>query len=564
MNDQTDAQLLAAWARTRLEPAFAELVRRYVDLVHSAALRMVCDADLAKDVTQGVFVALAKDAGRIRDCRVLAGWLHRTAQNIAAQTVRTEVRRRVREQEAATMNELLGTESEAPWENIAPYLDGALGELSEPDRDVVLLRYFENKSLREVGQALGTSDDTAQKRVSRAVERLREFLAKRGVAVGASGLGVIISTHAVQAAPVGLAGAISTTAVFAGSTIATATTATAVKTIAMTTLQKTFVTATIAVLAGVGIYEARKNSTLREENDSLQQQVGQLKSENDNFSNRLARLENTPSPSGEALPEKQFNELLRLRGVVAAARRENEEVRRAASAGGVVDSSTTNANSLDQIIKVLRDTDPSEAGDDRRYKAAEQLKGLGSQAVKGLPVFRELLRSGNQETRYAGARAMAMISRVSPEAFQELNRALSDPDKGVRDAATHGVSLLFDPEFQNVDAGSTLPILVQNLRDPYQVVRSDTAIALLNFIQDQKRKGRSSEPALIIPALTQNLEDPYRYARYHAVLGLQEYGDAAKSAIPQLRKLLQDSDPSVRGAAIQALERISKGSSTSN
>ena len=150
MNDQTDAQLLRAYAEHRSEPAFAELVRRHVDIVHSAALRMVCDSHLAQDVTQGVFVALASNAAQLTDRPVLSGWLHRTAQNIAAQTVRTDVRRRVREQEAAAMNELLAAEPDALWEHIAPHLDAALGELSEADRDAVLLRYFERKSASEM------------------------------------------------------------------------------------------------------------------------------------------------------------------------------------------------------------------------------------------------------------------------------------------------------------------------------------------------------------------------------------------------------------------------------
>jgi RNA polymerase sigma factor (sigma-70 family) len=256
MNVLTDEELLQDYAEERSEAAFTQLARRHVDLVYSAALRMVHDEHLAEDVTQGVFLALAQNARRLRNRRALPGWLHHTTQHLAANAVRAEVRRRGREQEAAAMNELLATESNPGWELIAPYLDAALGELSETDRGAVLLRYFENKSLREVGQALGTSDDTAQKRVSRAVERLREFFARRGVTAGASGLIVVISANAVQAAPVGLAVTISTAAALGGTTITGTATATATKAIAMTTLKKTIVGVALAAAVGTGIYHA--------------------------------------------------------------------------------------------------------------------------------------------------------------------------------------------------------------------------------------------------------------------------------------------------------------------
>src|SRR5947207_13224664 len=259
MNSQTDQQLLRDYTGRRSEAAFAELVRRHVDFVYSAALRMVRDAHLAEDVAQGVFVALAENAQQLRERPALSGWLHRTAQNLAANTVRSDVRRRAREQEAAAMNEL--HDPDAVWEHIAPHLDNALGELNEADRDALLLRYFQRQSAREMAQTLGTSEDAAQKRVSRAVERLREFLAKRGVTVGASGLVVVISANAVQAAPVGLAVTISTAAL-AGTTIVTAANAAATKPIAMTTLQKAIVTTTLAVAAGTGIYETHQASTL--------------------------------------------------------------------------------------------------------------------------------------------------------------------------------------------------------------------------------------------------------------------------------------------------------------
>src|SRR5215468_7348793 len=174
MDDRLDSQLLRAYAQERSESAFAELVRRHVDLVYSAALRMVCDSHLAEDVTQNAFVALAKSAVQLADRPTLAGWLHRTAQNIAAQTVRTDVRRRAREQEASAMSEQISTSPDVWWEQIEPHLDAALGELADADRDAVVLRYFQTKSAAEIATLLGVSDDAAQKRVSRAVEKLRE------------------------------------------------------------------------------------------------------------------------------------------------------------------------------------------------------------------------------------------------------------------------------------------------------------------------------------------------------------------------------------------------------
>ena len=150
MNGLTDQQLLRDCTERWSEAAFAELMRRHVDLVYSAALRMVRDAHLAEDVTQAVSVASAQNGSQLKDRPVLSGWLHRTAQNLAANTVRSDVRRRAREQEAATMNQLLSPEPDAVWQHVAPHLDEALGELSESDRSAVFLRHFERKSALEM------------------------------------------------------------------------------------------------------------------------------------------------------------------------------------------------------------------------------------------------------------------------------------------------------------------------------------------------------------------------------------------------------------------------------
>jgi RNA polymerase sigma factor (sigma-70 family) len=326
VNRLTDQQLLRAYTEGRSEPAFAELVRRHVNLVYSAARRMVGDAHLAEDVAQGVFLALARSANQLAERPVLSGWLHRTARNIAAQTVRADVRRRAREREATAMNEPPADKPEASWEPIAPLLEAALGELSEPDRDALLLRYFERKSAREAAEILHLSEEAAQKRVNRAVARLRDLFAKRGVTVGAGALIALLSANAVQAAPASLAGAITAAAALAGTVntaLTTATTATTAKAIAMTTLQKALVATALAVVAGTGIHQARLNIRLRERVQSLEQrqdplteQVRQLRQERDDATNQLAALreDNERLNRGAA-------ELLKLRGQLSSLRR---------------------------------------------------------------------------------------------------------------------------------------------------------------------------------------------------------------------------------------------------
>ena len=316
MNSVNDQQLLREYTERRSETAFAELVRRNVDLVYSAALRLVRDAHLAEDVTQGVFLALAQNAGQLAGRPVLSGWLHGTTRNLAANAVRSEVRRHAREQEAAAMNELLAAEPDANWQHIAPHLDAALGELSESDREVLLLRYFKNQSLREVGQTLGTSEDAAQKRVSRAMDQLRGFLVKRGVAVGTSGLAVAMAANAVQAAPVGLAAALSS-AVFS-SAAAAAGTATILKTMALTKLQMGVIgTVVIAGALTSLVIQQSSLAKTRHADGALQQQsvrLAQVQSEHDRLAN-LAEWLTLPRANTQA-------ELRRLRDEVAALRKQ--------------------------------------------------------------------------------------------------------------------------------------------------------------------------------------------------------------------------------------------------
>src|SRR5437870_4500034 len=268
-----DAELLREYVTSGSDTAFAELVDRYVDFVYSTARRQVGNAQVAEEVAQVVFSLLARKAVGLVDLPSLAGWLYRATCFTAAKTLRTERRRRHHEQEAANMNQNHSTDDEI-WERLSPMLDDALKQLEEQDRLAVFLRFFQKKPMREVGETLGVSEAAAKMRVSRAVERLREFFSKRGVGVGASALVTILSANAVQAAPIGLSASILASAALSGA--AQAGTIGLTKTLAMATIQKTLVTATVVAAVGTGIFEARRVSHLTENVQALQQQQAPL------------------------------------------------------------------------------------------------------------------------------------------------------------------------------------------------------------------------------------------------------------------------------------------------
>src|SRR5579863_7133442 len=212
----TDSQrLLADYAKRGSEEAFRELVKRYLDLVYSTALRLGGgDTHLAEDVAQTVFADLARTApGLSREVR-LGGWLHRHTCFVAAKTLRGERRRRARERQAVEMN-ALQDHSEASLARVAPVLDEAINQLGAADRTAILLRFFERLDFRSVGDALGSNEAAAQKRVGRALEKLHTLLKNRGVTYSAGALGMALAGEAVTAAPAGLALNISATSLAA-------------------------------------------------------------------------------------------------------------------------------------------------------------------------------------------------------------------------------------------------------------------------------------------------------------------------------------------------------------
>src|SRR6266567_3991827 len=178
-------QLLAHYAESGSETAFRELVTRYVDLVYSAAVRLVNgDTHLAEDVTQTVFADLARLARTLSRDATLGGWLHRHACFIASKTLRAERRRLARERQAVEMN-AMEDHSAANLAQVAPILDDAINQLGSEDRTAILLRFFEPHDFQSVGAAMGSSEDAARKRVDRALEKLELLLKRRGVAFSA-------------------------------------------------------------------------------------------------------------------------------------------------------------------------------------------------------------------------------------------------------------------------------------------------------------------------------------------------------------------------------------------
>ena len=285
----SDHELLQAYTRNGSERAFGELVRRYLDLVYSAARRQVRAPHLAEEVTQNVFIDLTRSAKKLKASQPLAAWLFLVTRRRVIDILRSEAR--VYSQTEPLVEDPAEKTSGASG-RIEPLLDEAVASLGEDDRRAVILRFFENRSLREVGDLLGASEAAAQKRVSRAIKQLRAYFGKRGVVLGAAAVASQISAQAVMPAPAALAANISAvTALAAASTQVS-------QIILMTTVKKIAFSAALALSVGVALYEAHQRSSekarthsLEERLEALLKESRDLREQQDAVSKRLALAE---------------------------------------------------------------------------------------------------------------------------------------------------------------------------------------------------------------------------------------------------------------------------------
>lgn len=444
-----DNELLRQYARARSEEAFAELVRRHVDLVYCAALRQVGgDAHLAQDVAQSVFTDLARKAASLSHRESVTGWLYTSAHFAAAKIARTESRRRDRE-EKFMREPSHETSPEADWEKLRPMLDSVMHELKEGEREAVLLRYFENRPFAEVGAKLCVTENAARMRVERAVEKLRAVLAKRGITTGTA-LASVISANAIQTAPGYLA------ATLASASIAGAGGGALVFSKFMTATNLKLglgVLATAAVVvAFIGQQQAQK--VLRAENQSLGAQIAQLKADNAELSDKIAATGDSQSVARE-----QLSELLKLRAEVTQLRSMKTAVTVAAPATN--DPPATKKTAINLKIKFV-----------------------------SLPVE-------SMQTIGAGLSASGDTSILSEQEFEIFNKALgrqarSETDSQIttfsgREAVIRALQPVY-VDGTNANVGTTLDVLPDYLPDA-SMFTLNVAAKLDQLIGDPSQPG---------------------------------------------------------------------------
>jgi len=479
-----DSQLLRQYARLHSEEAFRALADRYAGLVYHAALRQTGNPDLADEVTQAVFTALAQKAGRIPVQTVLSGWLFQATRFAVLKLVRDEDRRHRHQEETAAMQAAPEpNDADAAWDKISLHLDDALNALSKRDRDALLIRFFQNKSHKEVARALGVSEDAAKMRVSRAVEKLRTIFAQRGVAAPSLALAAALATHGSQAPPAGVVSAVA--AALSKGKAASASTLTLTKGIlklmAWTKLKTAAVaTACILLTAGTATVAVRHLPPLWEPYYQGQPVSHWIKVLNNMKSDQF-----TP---GYWEGDQPILEIGR------------------------------------RAIPYLRRTLKDRGNPPEKAYAARGLGLFGPEAAVAVPDLIAALQDKDKWVRSAAAGALGDIGPKARAAVPDLIKGLNDPDTNFQLGCVIGLKGAAQ------DSPEVIPIYWKLLSDPDSNTRAWTVSALGAMQVEQETATK---------LLVDTLQDENDNVRSSAAASLGQIGPAAASAVPQLQRLLE-------------------------
>jgi RNA polymerase sigma factor (sigma-70 family) len=428
-------ELLRAYAAENSEEAFRELVDRYLALVYSTALRVLCgDAALAQDVAQMVFADLARKSRSLPANVVVPGWLYRHTCFTAAKALRTESRRRAREREAVAVNS--ANDPEPLWNQLAPFLDEAIGSLPARDRDALVMRFFDKQDFRSLAATLRLSEDAAQKRVSRALEKLRGYFERRGIPVTGSTLASMIAAHAVSATPATLATAVTANAFAQAGAVATP----LIISLLMGKI-KTIAVGVVAVAAVTTplVLQHDSISRLRSENEQLRQQFA-------------ARPEPAPVTTLKTSEPDQAHarELLQLRAEVARLRREQANVAR-------VEAENKRLRALRPSVTPAEAPVAAELWADRGFASPMDTLQTAHWAVRtaNIEKFRESLFITDEARRTLHNVLAKMAAKVRPEEAEEARKILEDMANRGWDA----------------EEGILFPMIAQNQKHGYKSYR---------------------------------------------------------------------------------------------
>lgn len=521
-----DMELLGEYVARDSQAAFETLLNRHVNLVYSTALRLVRDPTLAGEVTQSTFIVLAKKARTLGSETVLSGWLYRTTQYVAARALRTEYRRREREQEAAKMQ----TEQSNPvWDELSPLLDEAMARLGDTDRNAVVLRYFENKSSKDVGAALGINEAAAQKRVARAVEKLRGLCFKRGAVASAIALTAIISSNAVQAAPASVVAATAT--VVKGAGAAASTTALVNGTLELMRWAKI----KAALAAGLGATALAGTVFF-----AGAPYWSQPHFEGRVLSTWMARLDDGKRENNRELFWVSWQE------TVARRTAEQKEAAAAIRAMGETALPYLHAalvkedGKLDWLPEKFGLSEPPAT---RRHRATLALHELGPVAKPLLPQLTECL-----EGTQCPKEAAMVLAAIGPEGEEVLAKEVLSTNNF---AAPCSIWALGTHRLGGTEAEAALKYTLTNGASPN--LDAEAAWALAEIGHDRKE---------LAPLLANGLKAERVDLRWACALALGELGADARNAVPALVAALQDKEQQVSHDAAQALQEIDPDAAT--